>query len=1555
MPPVVAAIAAVVSAVSSVITAIGAWFATFGAVGVFVGKVLFYVATSAILSAIAKAFSPTPEYDSGSRLDQGYQIALKFDPNQPRQVVVGRAATGGSVAYSQVTGTGNKYLWRVIVLSDNPSNGINQVLGGGEALTFDGDITTGWRSCTSHYQKADGSDCLQMRVYLGAQVTVDSTLNAASPAAEWSATHIGKGLTYAICRFEYDAEAFSTGEPDLIFVVDGVSALDPRTATTAWTRNGALLAAQFAKGWSLNGIRVVGLGAGNADVPDTPVEDGADICDEDVALLAGGTEDRYQVNGLIGSYDAPTAVLADLALAMGGQHVNAGGEIQFLPGVARTPVHALGRALDDGDLLSDESIEWAPDRAGDELCNTIHSTFVDPSAAWREGALPIRKDTAAITADGERFVKNRSYRFVTSATQGQRLNKLALTETRYQGRIALPLGLWALVYEPGDWEEFTSANFGGATKTFRVESVAFQISNGSDGEPSARVMVTMVEVHASIDDWSTADEAGVDGAYPAETPLVLTMNALTVTAAVLNLGGSSVPQVRVSWTALGNPVASAIDFEYRAQGDNTIIYRASATPDATTINFDAGVMPSQTYEVRARIRVIDRVGVWTSWTAHSGTTSSILIDAPLVAEPFAPGRIGGNGDFIFYLDKTDAVTVDIGEIYIAAAIFNHPDGTPRTTGLTGTVLTQYGEGASGRFYLIYSATAKATRFGTLGSQGSATNIFAARPKTGGGWEAIDNAGGVANVTIAATDCIVALVEAETTSSGLTGIAPFVAGAAGIDGADGTDGADGADGNNVQRVRIYRRLATSPTLPSATATVTFSTGGITGLNNGWTATIPTADGNPLWVSEATAMATTATDTIASGEWASAVILDGAGLNAATAYLYKRGAAAPAVPSATLTYTFSTGVLSGTLDSWTQTIPDGNDSLWVITATALAATATDTIATGEWATPRNVAQDGNSAFPITLSAGLSRSAAGVITKTTTDGWNEQAYGPVMFSGGAYASARVLQTNARVMFGLNTDPTLNASYTSIDYAIYAKDAGNLEVYESGVGVTGLGTYVANDVLSVVYDGARVRYLKNGTIVRTVAAAAGLRLGFDSSFYDQNVAIDGVAYGPLATAPTRTESRFKRSVTAPSAPTGDDPSGWTVAVPSGTSALWRSDAQKDASDVLVGTWSSPILISGLSPRGAWASGSTYSSATNDWVTYNGGSYLALLTGFTSNVSTISSASWSGGVATINASAAHGITNGDYVEISAVTPTGYNVRGIATYVDTDTITIPITTNPGAYTSGGSLKNKIPTGTGDATAYWGVLAAPGSPGTPGDPSSPFTATIDLSSSSSGINLRTVADNAGYTGSSDATITFEVESGVTITGAVSGIGVDSGTWPTSSYTIALTMTVKSGGIIRGGGGNGGDGGNGPSGAGGAGDVGGDAIYLRVPFTGGITFNTGSEIKGGGGGGGGGNAKTVAETNYGGSGGGGGAPNGLGGALGTGSDIDGVDGSDGTTSGGGAGGNAAISNDGGGGGTYATTGSTAPQAGGAGGAGGYCVRKNGHSATVTNNGTTAGTIG
>lgn len=222
------------------------------------------------------------------------------------------------------------------------------------------------------------------------------------------------------------------------------------------------------------------------------------------------------------------------------------------------------------------------------------------------------------------------------------------------------------------------------------------------------------------------------------------------------------------------------------------------------------------------------------------------------------------------------------------------------------------------------------------------------------------------------------------------------------------GAIGPAGLNAARVLIFVRAATVPALPTAATTFTFATGALTGLTGGWVTTPPAVDGNPLWVSAATASGAGATDAIAPGDWAAAVVLvedgtDGrAGLNSATIYLFQRTATAtpPAIPAGTLTYTFATAALTGTLGAWSTSLPtSGGIFRWVITATALGTGAADTIATGEWSVQAILAEDGapgapgSSAPPVTFGFSTSASLSFTLPAGSTQSANAQlVFGPL-----------------------------------------------------------------------------------------------------------------------------------------------------------------------------------------------------------------------------------------------------------------------------------------------------------------------------------------------------------------------------------------------------------------------------------------------------------------------------------------------------------------------------------------------------------------------------------
>lgn len=511
----------------------------------------------------------------------------------------------------------------------------------------------------------------------------------------------------------------------------------------------------------------------------------------------------------------------------------------------------------------------------------------------------------------------------------------------------------------------------------------------------------------------------------------------------------------------------------------------------------------------------------------------------------------------------------------------------------------------------------------------------------------------------------------------------------------------------------------------------------------------------------------------------------------------------------------------------------------------------------------------------------------------GWDGHVYSAESYVGGATALGIVIYADKGLAFGLATSPEADDHYSNIDYAWLFGADGKRYIYESGVLVWDNDgdpeDVEANDVASVTYDGAFVRYFISGVMKRETAAASGLRFFFDSSFFSDAARLDGVSFASAATAGEYQETRYRRSVAPPATPTGSEPEGWSVIIPSGSDALWSITASKSQSGALITEWATPVLRSTPNWRGTYDPATVY--YREDAVTFGGGSYRLIVE---------------------------------------------TATGIA-----------------------------PSGTTQSTPQWEVLSAGGAT-PPVSPPAPSTLTIDVPASTTGVNLYDLAVANGYAGG-NATITFEVESGTTIRGLAGspngGFAISTGVWP-SGVTLALSLVVKNGAIVEGGGARGGRGGDctgsgSGQGPGERGGDGGDAILCLAPIT--IDIQSGAIVRGGGGGGGGGNGYLrfgTPSTRVGGGGGGGGQPNGPGGsggvATGGSFQANGATGATATTSAPGNGAGSGLGYGGRNGGAYGADGQAASNSG-APGAAGYAVRKNGNTVSVIQNGTIAGSIG
>jgi len=275
--------------------------------------------------------------------------------------------------------------------------------------------------------------------------------------------------------------------------------------------------------------------------------------------------------------------------------------------------------------------------------------------------------------------------------------------------------------------------------------------------------------------------------------------------------------------------------------------------------------------------------------------------------------------------------------------------------------------------------------------------------------------------------------------------------------------DGKKGINSALVYAYKRASSVPNDNPGAFDYSFLTKAITTatLANNWQKTIPSGS-DPLYVVIATAASDTTTDSVAANEWSSPptlLVKNGLdGLNTASVFLYARNnstSSAPAFSPGTLTYSFSSKSISGTLPTgWYSTIPAVSEGtvVWIVQATASSTTDTDQIASNGWSTPKVLAQKGDK--------GEDGTSLDVQYSVDNSTWT---YNP--------AGAKYIRTGTKVPpattftygAGVKFVPELGVEYTVVNgqtsylHIKYSNDGGSTFTGNNGEDVgTWIGTYV-------------------------------------------------------------------------------------------------------------------------------------------------------------------------------------------------------------------------------------------------------------------------------------------------------------------------------------------------------------------------------------------------------------------------------------------------------------------------------------------------------------------
>ena len=309
----------------------------------------------------------------------------------------------------------------------------------------------------------------RIRKHLGAPGQVADPYLTSVSQGQWTADHVGEGVAYIVVSLRRNPNLYTAGVPNIRAKVKGALLYDPRTDTTVWSDNWALVVRDYL-------TRAEGLACDDAEINEPLAIAAANVCDEEVALDATPTyQARYTADGVVSLDGRPLDVLAELLTAGAGACVYSVSSWGIYPGAYVAPTHTI--------TVSDlrDNIAGAPDLPRRDIFNAVRGTYVNPDADWQQTSFPPVENATYQTEDGgEQIFRDIELPYTKNVVRAQRLAKIALERARQGATLVWPGKLTCFRLNTWDTVNVEVAQLGYAPKVFRVNSWQWQPGGGVD-------------------------------------------------------------------------------------------------------------------------------------------------------------------------------------------------------------------------------------------------------------------------------------------------------------------------------------------------------------------------------------------------------------------------------------------------------------------------------------------------------------------------------------------------------------------------------------------------------------------------------------------------------------------------------------------------------------------------------------------------------------------------------------------------------------------------------------------------------------------------------------------------------------------------------------------------------------------------------------------------------------------------------------------------------------------------------------------------------------------
>ncbi len=635
----VSAIAGIASALSAAVS-IGFTAITFG-------QVAAAFAIGAGLSMVSRALAPKPNIGAQMR---GITQTTR-EPAGSRKIIYGKMRVGGQVVFISNTGNDNKYLHMAIVFASHEIQAYDEIWFNDKKIwTLTGGFQGDW----------------------GTYVTIDRKFGTATQAASsdltsanvrWTSDHKLSGMAYIAFRLEWDADQFPQGVPNISAVIRGKKVYDPRSQVMAYSQNPALCLRDYMLDSSY------GLGESSSNIDSTALNAAADLCDEQVSIAAGGTQDRYQCNGVIDTSNQIKANIEQLLASMGGKLTYSGGKY-FIDGAEyKTPTHTFTEA----DIISDVQTQTKQSRRGGY--NGVKGIFVSEEKDYKVLDYPPQISSTYATEDGDPLYLDMPLPLVTNNLQAQRLAKIALLKSRQQVVLTMAVNLKGLQVKVGDTIQITNDRLNYDQKVFEVIDYSLILGDGG----ALGVNLTCIETAAALYDWNTSDEedflsGGELDLYDGRTVDNVTNFTLTEIGLRGPDGGVS-SAVELSWDENTNAFVELYKIRYNKTGTTNYFYASTREPRI----YISGLDVTSNYDFR--VQAENLIGVKSTGT--SLLNQSLNGDQTAPAVPTSLATTGGIRTITATWNNPDDIDLKQIEVHVVASNSTPASGARPEAVITG--------------------------------------------------------------------------------------------------------------------------------------------------------------------------------------------------------------------------------------------------------------------------------------------------------------------------------------------------------------------------------------------------------------------------------------------------------------------------------------------------------------------------------------------------------------------------------------------------------------------------------------------------------------------------------------------------------------------------------------------------------------------------------------------------------------------------------------------------------------------------------------------------------